>query len=78
MAACHEGTSSFTVLTSSDTIRLIRDGRRWGKREMMYLSPHCHHQNDSCIRVGSNESHLIFVVTTTTQGKRGFEVSVFI
>ena len=30
---------------------------RWGKREIIYLSLHCHHQNDSCIRVGSDESH---------------------
>ena len=28
-----------------------------GKREIIYLSPHCHHQNDSCIKVGSDESH---------------------
>ena len=21
------------------------------------LSPHCHHQNDSCIKMGSDESH---------------------
>ena len=31
---------------------------RWGKREIIYLSLHgCHHQNDSCIKMGSNESH---------------------
>ena len=23
----------------------------------MYLSLHCHHQNDSCIETGSDESH---------------------
>ena len=28
-----------------------------GKREIIYLSLHCHHQNDSCIRMGSDESH---------------------
>ena len=28
-----------------------------GKREIIYLSPHCHHQNDSCIKMGSDESH---------------------
>ena len=28
-----------------------------GKREIIYLSLHCHHQNDSCIKVGSDESH---------------------
>ena len=25
--------------------------------EIIYLSLHCHHQNDSCIKVGSDESH---------------------
>ena len=23
----------------------------------IYLSLHCHHQNDSCIKIGSDESH---------------------
>ena len=30
---------------------------RWGEREIIYLSLHCHHQNDSCIKMGSNVSH---------------------
>ena len=30
---------------------------RWGEREVIYLSIHCHHQNDSCIKTGSDESH---------------------
>ena len=30
---------------------------RWGESEIIYLSLHCHHQNDFCIKVGSNESH---------------------
>ena len=25
--------------------------------EYMYLSLHCNHQNDSCIKMGSDESH---------------------
>ena len=29
----------------------------WGKREIIYLSLHCHHQNDSCIKMDSDESH---------------------
>ena len=29
-----------------------------GGREIMYLSLHCHHQNESCIKMGSDESHL--------------------
>ena len=28
-----------------------------GKREIIYLLLHCHHQNDSCITMGSGESH---------------------
>ena len=24
---------------------------------IIYLSLHCHHQNDSCIKAGSDESH---------------------
>ena len=27
------------------------------EREIIYLSLHCHHQNDSCIKIGSDESH---------------------
>ena len=26
-------------------------------REIVYLSLHCHHQNDSCVKMGSDESH---------------------
>ena len=43
-------------------MRLIRDGekgvqRMGGERETIYLSLHCHHLNDFCIKVGSDESH---------------------
>ena len=50
-------------------MRLITDGEkegkgvwRWGEREggrseIIYPSLHCHHQNDFCIKVGSDESH---------------------
>ena len=30
---------------------------RWGKREIIYLSLHCHHHNDSCVKMGSDENH---------------------
>ena len=30
---------------------------RWWEREIIYLTLHCHHQNDSCINMGSDESH---------------------
>ena len=58
------------VLTSTETIRFIRDGEKGGRGyggvcvcgggggvEIIYLSLHCHHQNDSCIKMGSGESH---------------------
>ena len=48
---------------STETTRLIRDGEEGGKGvwrgvegEIIYLSLRCHHQNDSCIKMGSNES----------------------
>ena len=28
-----------------------------GKREIIYLSLNCHHRNDSCIKMGSEESN---------------------
>ena len=33
-----------------------------GEREIIYLSLHCHHQNDFCIKVGSDESHYCFMI----------------
>ena len=55
---------TYGCLTSTESIRLIRDGEKggvervgkWGKREFIYLSLYCHHQNDSCIKMGSDES----------------------
>ena len=46
-------------------MRLIRDGEKGGRgyggggrgREIIYLSLHCHHEIDSCIKMGSDESH---------------------
>ena len=29
-----------------------------GGVQILYLSLHCHHQNDSCIKMGSEKSHL--------------------
>ena len=51
------------LLTSEETIRLLdgeKGGRGYGgrgrgelKMKIPYLSLHCHHQNDSCIKVGT-------------------------
>ena len=61
-------------------MRLIRDGEkggkgawRWGEREIIYLSLHCHHQNDSCIKMGSDESH--FNVSVGSEGQSHKTVS---
>ena len=50
--------------------------------EIIYLSLHCHHQNDSCIKMGNDESHFnVSVIVrdkvtrycpqTTTFGEKG-------
>ena len=49
-------------MVSTETIRLIRDGEKGGIKVgggggIIYLSLHCHHQNDSCIKMGSDGSH---------------------
>ena len=39
---------------------------RWGKREIIYLSLHCHHQNNFCIKMGG-EGH--FTVSLIVRNK---------
>ena len=52
-------------------------GRRgyggWGKREIIYVSLHCHHHNDPCIKMGSDESH--FNVSVGSDGQSHKTVS---
>ena len=53
------------VLNVHRNHKVIRDGEkreiiyvwRWGEREITYLSLYCHHQSDTCIKMGSDESH---------------------
>ena len=45
----------------------------WGERDIIYLSLHCHHQNDSCIKTGSDESH--FNVSVRSDGQSHKTVS---
>ena len=61
-------------------MRLIRDGEkggkwvwRLGKREIIYISLHCHHQDDSYIKMGSDESH--FNVSVGSDGQSHKTVS---
>ena len=44
-----------------------------GEREIIYLSLHCHHQNDFCIKMGSDESH--FNVSVGSDGQNHKTVS---
>ena len=44
-----------------------------GERDFIYLSPHCPHQNDSCIKMGSDESH--FNVSVGSDGQSHMTVS---
>ena len=37
-------------------------------KEIIYLSLHCHHQNDSCIKMGSDENH--FNVSVGSDGRK--------
>ena len=46
--------------TPTETIRLIRDGQRWGKKHTTYTYRYTHHQKDSCIKMGGDESHFNF------------------
>ena len=45
-------------------------GMELGEREIIYLSLHCHHQNDSCIKMGSDESHFHVSVGSDGQSHR--------
>ena len=65
---------------STETVRLIRDGEKGGggmegggEGDYIYLSLHCHHQNDSCIKMGSDESH--FNVSVESDGQSHKTVS---
>ena len=61
-------------------MRLTKDGEKgggggkgvwgWGGREIIYLLLHCHHQNDICIKMGSDESHFNVSVGRDGQSHR--------
>ena len=68
------------VLNVHRNVRLISDGKkerkevwRWGEREIIYLSLHCHHHNDFCIKMGSDESQ--FKVSLGSNGQSHKTVS---
>ena len=41
-----------------------------GEWEIIYLSLHCHHQNGSCIKMGSDENHFNVSVGCDGQSHR--------
>ena len=45
----------------------VGGGGDGGRREIIYLSLHCHHQNHVCIKMSSDESH--FKVSLIVRGK---------
>ena len=48
-----------------------------GEREIIYLSLHCHHQNDSCIKMGSDESHFNVSVGSDGQSHMSTNYNLF-
>ena len=72
--------SAIETVETAETVRLIRDREkggkgvwRWWERDIIYLSLHCHHQNDLCIKMGSDESH--FNVSVGSDGQSHKTVS---
>ena len=45
-----------------------------GGGEIIYLSLHCHHQNDPCIKMGSDESH--FNVSVGSEGQSQHSIAL--
>ena len=52
-----EGGNTVSMVLNVHRNLTAYQGRRWGEREIICLSLRCHHQNDSCIKMGSDESH---------------------
>ena len=42
---------------------------RWGKRDIICLLLHCLHQNDSCIKMGSDESYFAYCSLISCEGQ---------
>ena len=69
--------------TSTETVRLIRTGSPGRPPRLshlcsleveeggdLYLLQHCHHQNDSCIKMGSDDSHSNVALIVRGKGTR--------
>ena len=53
-------------------------GMDMGEEGVIYLSLHCHHQNDSCIKMGSDESHFNVSVGSDGQSHRRVSTTIFL
>ena len=58
-------------------------GAFWGGegargREIIYISLHCHHQNDSCIKIGGDESHFNVSLICEGQSHKTTDITVSI
>ena len=40
------------------------------ERKIIYLSLHCHHQKDACIKMGSDERHFIALLIVRAKVRR--------
>ena len=49
---------------------LLGTGGGGGGGVIIYLSLHCHHQNDSCIKMGSDENHFNVSVGSDEQSHK--------
>ena len=49
-----------------------------GERETIYLSIDCHHQNDSCIKMGRDESHFnVSLIVRNKVTRQSPETTIF-
>jgi len=48
----------------------VEGGIEVGEEGVIYLSLHCHNQNDSCIKMGSDESHFNVSVGSDVQSHK--------
>ena len=50
-----------------------------GEREIIYQSLHCHHQNDSCIKMGIDGSHFnVLLIVTNKATRQCPQISTFL